>query len=296
MTVNALREALRHALAFLADAQKADGGFRLAFSSSQSLQRASDVASPFAAAIVLLALDGVAGVSPQLRARAIAHLISKREKNGLIRFCDFPIEPDYDDICLIHSLLQDANVALDYRRIARRVASARGDDDLFPTWVGSGSPRDVDPIVNVNIVRFLDRNGIDCTTTVARLRTIVAQKWNAREGTRYYTPPASLPWMISTLPTRLRAQLADGDHSALCAKLATTPPLSPLDRAMRVICLNRLGGAERPPIALLAPLLDAQQRDGGWPADAFFCGDRFWGSRELTTAVAVSALSSCDGE
>jgi hypothetical protein len=281
------REAVRRAVAFLAGAQRSDGGFRLGFSSARSLQSADDVVSPFTAAIVLLALDDVAGVPAQLRSRTIAHLLSKREPTGLVRFIDGPIDPDYDDICLVHSLLQDADVDLDFRSVARRVARALRDDGLFPTWVGIDRLPDLDPVVNVNIVRFLRRNGVDCSRTIARLQEMIAQ-WTPGEGTLYYPPSAALPWMVCTLPTELRTRVIGGSRNALLKGMVSAPE-SPLDLAMQTFTLARLGISATP---FATALLDAQNNDGGWPADAMFGPRPFWGSRELTTAVAAGALSS----
>jgi hypothetical protein len=288
--LDAIREAVRRAVEFLAAAQKPDGGFRIGVATARSLESADDVASPFAAAIVLLALDGVRGVPAQLGSRAVAHLLSKREPSGLVRYFGAPIDPDYDDICLVHSLLQDAGVELDYRGVARRVAGALRADGLFPTWVGAGRPMDFDPVVNVNIVRFLDRNGIACSRTIARLQEVVA-RWTGDEGTLYYPQPGALPWIVCTLPSTLRARIIGPSRTALRATIAGTPAQSLLDLAMRTRALARLGGSPTP---FAAPLLEAQQSDGAWPAGAIFGAYGFWGSRELTTAIAASALTAIE--
>lgn len=285
--LEAIHESVRRAVVFLAGAQQVDGGFRLGVSAARALQSADDVVSPFTAAVVLLALDGLAGVPPQLRSRVIAHLLSKREPSGLVRFIDGPIDPDYDDICLIHSLLQDAGIDLDFRRVARRVAGALRDDGLFPTWVGIDRPPDLDPIVNVNIVRFLDRNGVDCSRTIARLQKVIAH-WTPDEGTLYYPPPGALPWIVCTLPTELRARIIGASRNALLERIANAPK-SLLDLAMRTFSLARLGASATP---FAVPLLDGQGSDGGWHAEALFGPRPFWGSRELTTSIAASALAA----
>lgn len=287
----AIREAVRRAVAFLADAQMPDGAFRIGHSMTPSLEPAEDVGSPFPAAVVLLALQRVGGVPARLRQRAIAHLLSRREPSGVVRYCDAPMVPDYDDICLVHTVLQHAGVNLDYCGVARRVAAALREDGFFPTWLGVDQPPDLDPVVNVNVVRYLVRNGVDCTRTIAALAEVVSQ-WKPRAGTRYYPPLGALPWIVCTTPAELRVRILGRSRITLRERLVGMTPQSTLDLAMRTFALARLGG-----LGGLggARLLESQASDGGWPAEVIFRGYGFWGSRELTTAVAVSALAAIEG-
>ena len=65
-----------------------------------------------------------------------------------------------------------------------------------------------------------------------------------------------------------------------------------LENAMATVSLINCGYKGVEVEKAIDNLLKAQRPDGGWPNSAFFAGvpELFYGSRELTTAIAVEAL------
>ncbi|HEX2076933.1 MAG TPA: hypothetical protein VHG08_04465, partial [Longimicrobium sp.] len=88
-------------------------------------------------------------------------------------------------------------------------------------------------------------------------------------------------------------------HEGVCGhgrgELARSPEVvPPKERGARpaavpVLPLQQEAG-DRSCARIAGLLLEREDGDGGWPGSAFFRGYHFWGSGELTTAVAAHAL------
>lgn len=273
------------------------GEFRVFWSESTEIPEieANRASSPFVAAMILLALERLPD-QPKLRLirdHSIRFLLSHRKENGAIGFFRTGIAPDLDDICLIHSLLQRFGVPLDYAKIVRRVRAMRLEDGRFPTWLETDLRMgDIDPIVNLNVLRFLALNGVEEPKTILWLNRQLLS-WDFSDGTRYYRSPFSLPYIFATLPRKLRGRILSGPEIAsLHAKLGSMKHLAEdaIDRANLLFALAKFGSSTEELEPLIAALLADRPPGGGWPSLGAWWAFNNWGSSSLTSALALQPL------
>jgi hypothetical protein len=150
----------------------------------------------------------------------------------------------------------------------------------------------IDPVVCANVlylVNLLDKRDQAMATEEFLYRILQEEAYS--QGTRYYPSEYMFFYMVARLLDfpLLREKFAP----LLTEKLLKMPPIlqDPLDLAIRIICLKKLGLAYDGEAHQLASL---QQADGGWPLCAFFKKGRsedFFGSREIVTAFTIKALT-----
>ncbi|HEX6180470.1 MAG TPA: class 1 isoprenoid biosynthesis enzyme, partial [Chitinophagaceae bacterium] len=277
--------AIESALSYLEGAQKENGEFETLWSENLDMQPAKSVSSPFVTGMVLLALTGVNGLRTiALKERSLAYLGNKRKSNGHFSFLEQGMDDDLDDTCLLNFLLQQhRNDHFNYSGLSESIHNMPSHEGLYYTWIrmNPSDDNDIDACVNVNVVRFLTANGIDCSDTVHSLQKVV-QNGAAFAGTKYYETSWSLHYFVCTLPEDMRNKLV-GNLSVreiFVNKAAHTP----VDKAMKLYCLASLGERTTEGDQLLQELLALQEPSGAWPAYAVFRAFNYWGSAELTTA------------
>jgi hypothetical protein len=293
--------AARRGVAFLAREQRPAGDFATDWSDRLDLGAAGRPESPFLTGLILHALRRLPGrreVAAILE-RGTGYLLDVRPPGGLYVFLQ-GIAPDLDDVCLLHLVLQESHPRrFDYARLARRVAATATDAGPFPTWLEDEVRwADIDPVVNLNVVRFLHRNRTPCPRALDWLRGELAA-WDFIDGTRYYESPFAPLYFAATLPPALRRSLLPAP-ARLWSRLENRldqrgDDLSVLDVAYLLAALVVLGGPARRVDELTGRLLERQGRAGGWPPWAAFRAYRYWGSATLSTALAVQALTAYAG-
>lgn len=294
----AIDEAIRGGLRYLVSSQRASGEFPTYWSLSLTMTEPTYAESPFITGMIVLALSSLKTVEVKIiRRRAIAYLITKRKSQGFFSFFDNGIDPDVDDTCLLNWILQSANSnPTFYRALAEKILQRPQQDGFYGTWIREidDSVSDIDPCVNVNVLRFLHGNGLTNDATIQALQT--AMRTNAyADGTIYYEPTLSLPYLILTLPAVLVNQILDAQLLPILQRRqeesGTANSGFVVDAAMELFILSSAKGDLSRSEVLADFLLSQQTRDGGWPSSSMFRAFNYWGSAELTTAVVVQALN-----
>ena len=328
--------AVDRGVAYLAARQLPDGGFRCTFVNPAAPdEHTPDDASVFPAALVALALADLPGdVAAGIVERAARFLRATMEPPGAWRYWTpahpwwGPMPTDADDTALATHVLRltggaPANDALflanrdrrgrfytwqvlrlgapprslAYWRLAtrrwRRPALARW------AWMGNPDPRDVDAVVNANVLLVLG-NRRATRRAVAWLADTVRRglEW---DRDRWYRSPFALYAALS------RAERAGVDGFAelwpeVVERIAAAQQgdgaigESLIDTAYAAGVLAGHGGAEAVRRRAEGHLLAAQAGDGSWAtAPVYFDGATppvaWFGSPEVTTALCLEALS-----
>jgi hypothetical protein len=270
-----IRRSVTAALRALEEAQEPDGSFPLTVVPSQPPVTPAD--NLFSTAMVLGLLPGE--LSPETVSRATAYLLGRREAQGPWAWvADGSLPPDADDTACCLGALAAVGAALDRAggvRLLRRFWRLGGP---FRTWLARGTwgsrDRD-DPVVNCNVLWAIQQLGAAPRRAErAAVGRIVAR---ARGATRYYCSAASVAWAAARVGIPTPRLLPPAD-----ALLAGRP----------LECALWLLASREPRPAAGKLLLDMQEADGSWPAEAWLHDHRGeWQSQPVTTAFAVAALS-----
>lgn len=277
--------------------------------------------SPFTTAIVLYSLTFVypattsSEVYPGFRQRALDFLHSERIEPGIWRYWSAAsgkgISPDLDDTALVSFVLQEHGQGGDLKPANRDlILSNRNREGIFYTWLRSqGAKNDLDSVVNSNVLLYLG----DCPETAGAASYLcdLISTDQVAGSFWYYTTELALDYAVSraiyhgvhslraAIPALYRRlldrRLEDGSWGD---ELATGLALSALFNLSAVtgeplLPAIRNGGVDF--------LLSRQEDSGAWRSIAYYQGPeppaprtRFFGSRELTTAVCLEALARHD--
>jgi hypothetical protein len=249
-----------------------------------------------------------------IQERAAAFLEAEEETSGVWNYegrCEeWRLPPELDSTCCAAAAL----VVLGRRspfafypllwQVVRPNAAAPGGP--YYTYVGvndqSGDltdtpiARDIDPLVNANVLFCAGLLGIELPGVVAYLENIVRSD-NYRGDSFYVISPHFLLYAIT------RAY-ADGAVAALAPSVPamrdflTTQMPHPVDEASafniacRAVSLLNLGADPATIEPLVSLLLETQGDDGGWPIWAAWAGfpPNYDGSPALTIALALEAI------
>ncbi len=272
-TVAAIRRSVAAGLRALEEAQEQDGSFALAgVPSSPPVTPADNL---FSTAMVLGLLAGE--LHPQVVARAATYLLDRREADGLWKWAEgAPLPPDSDDTACCLGALARAGATLDRTAGVRQLRRFWRWGGPFRTWLARGAwgarDRD-DAVVNCNVLWAIQQLGAAPKRAErAAVGRIVARTQGA---TRYYCSAAHVAWAAA------RAGIP-APHLSPPANAAGRP----LECALWLLAGRELG----PGAGTL--LLDAQEADGGWPAEPWVQDHSgAWESRPVTAAFAIAALS-----
>jgi hypothetical protein len=317
---------LRAGLAWLAACQAADGGFPVVVMTGGPGFPSGALSSPFVTGLVLDALRvlGAEFDTGPLVQRALAYLRAEMENGGLLRFYRFdpPLRPDLDSTSVAVRALRGAGVALDYEAVGDRLVACRNMAGRFRTWIEArpslrqrlrAGPRallgrwfnPVDPIVNANVVAFLQEIGRTAPGAERFLRTW-ARRPRALGASPYYLHPECLAYALSKVaegrPPGDTLRAVTGD---LVRRLVDGPPDAGRDRpfllARRLAAVLRLGLARPDLTAAVETLASYQRGDGSWPSGEAWTAVRWsrgaprplLGSPALDTAIALEVLARC---
>lgn len=289
--------AIERGLGWLERFQRPDGEIPTRWSEHLGMRGGDHADSPFITGLVLWSLAEFPATQSlqQIRQRGLNYLLNWRTPNGRIAFLKRGIPPDLDDICLLHSVFQRYwPEAFDYSKLAKRVHRMMRTDGRFPTWLQPRSMgMDFDPVVNINVLRFLTANGLPCPETEGMLHALIST-WDGTNGTFYYQSPLALPYFAAHLnpSSRMRIFGDSGPRIVRLAYVRSQVGASILDLAYLMGVLLTLGGPPEAIKTTLRRLLDLQESDGGWPNYAAFRAYNYWGSAGLSTALAIQAINA----
>jgi len=301
--------AIDQGVAFLRSAQLPSGEIPIEISPTPEML-ADSVREPvvFAAALAARVLS-IAPSAADVRARALDFLEREMDPGGLWRHpssdkprhYDTPL--DLDDTAIASAALEAAGRPVPDNRAT--LLAHREPNGLFRTWIVRwwphpiltyrffryvAKPRDVDAVINANVVVYLGRceetqPAIDHMLDVLRAnREMTSTIWY---GSRF------IVWYFFSHALH---EIAPEAGEMIVPRVEATTPGNPLELALATSTLllwNRVPD--------VGALIDAQLPSGGWPRAGFYHmgyrpGDSqpkppWWGSEALTTVFAVEALS-----
>lgn len=268
-------------------------------------------------------------------ARGVEHLRAQMQPGGVWRhwtathpqFAALPA--DLDDTACISAVLRRARVAFpDNRRVllANRDRQGRFLTWIVPRWPPpaerrfwrvalrrlrhplaawafwrhtSAAPGDVDAVVNANVLRYLG-DGPHAAAVVDYLAGVLRDRAEDRSD-KWYRSPFVLYYAVGRIDPAAASALHDEVVARIRAAAGADGRIGsgPLETALALCTLRRLG-ATGPQLAAAGTFLaGAQAGDGSWPAEPFYFGGPRtdplvpqWGSAELTTGFCVEALDA----
>jgi len=306
-----IEKSLRKAVAFLDKRQLPSGEFSTTRAQKTDMKNSSGIKSVFFTTFVLHSLSQLKNVFP-INGRvqsATKFLLGEKEGEGFWRFfgkgTHLPL--DLDDTCCALSALFENNVELEYRTIANCLLNYRDNKGICYTWIldrylpkTSGDfNNDIDWVVNANVLFFFSLIKMPIPEVVDYLCSIVEEK-SFEGGSIYYYSPLSFIYSVSRAyadggAVGLKPTSGKIKNYLLNKQNVVGEWGNILENAMATVSLINFEYKEIEVDRAINNLLKDQRPDGGWPNSAFFRGvpELFYGSRELSTAIAIEALWKC---
>jgi hypothetical protein len=296
---------------FLGEAQLAHGEFSTQVSKDPGMGESEYASSAFGTALILHCLRSVEGPEVQaLTSKALQFLETEVEHGGLWRFWSSRspmhrmVPCDLDSTCCASFALRLYGRAMPENRgivLGNRAADGRfytwlrpdlADAATFLLWsLWSGQSDDIDPVVNANAVLYLGESA-ETAAALQYLSDVV-------ETSRYYEDPLAVYYMLARAAAFSAPSLLSCGGALVSRVLSRSrEALSPLQDALSLATLLRCEVDVSPALACFVDrLIRTQATDGSWPAAALFRDPaRFYGSRELTTALCLEALATYASE
>jgi len=300
---------LESALDYLQERQLTSGQFATLASRTRNIVPSMSTfdSNVFTTALIAGVLQRIPDPRAQaMTEKSVSFLKKEMSTHGLWSFWTADsgrrIAADLDDTACVSIVLRASRAeVLDIRRI---ILGNRDEFGRFYTWIRDASVNpfidetpshvrdNVDAAVNANVLTYLGP-GDHVNPVLALIRTALCEGdrrlfayyldsltvayFAARAFNAGVSDLASLQREVATLTLRRFAEISSSSEviSAACACYAM--------RSFRIADARRN--------KLESYLLDLQQEDRGWAAEAFFLGPApIYGSSELTTAIVLDAL------
>jgi hypothetical protein len=289
-------QACDRAVAFLIRRQLPGGEFSTFAARSSAMEGRARYGSPFLTTFILFALRNYAGSNwPAARNRALQFLRSEQEPGGWWRnhnrlnplHTEHQLPLDLDDTAVVSQILTYYDLPFEDNRPAiRGHTDERG---LFLTWIQPPFANEVDPIVNANVLFYLGDAGLPAARRLAEWLTAEAP------NSEWYPDRLALLYVVSRAYASGIDSLGDLGTNIVPEVLARQVESggfgSDLSTALALNTLANYGYREPAFTAGLEHLLRRQAPEGSWAIAPFYRGWKmFYGSEELTTALAVEAL------
>ncbi|SHI65418.1 HAD-IA family hydrolase [Aquimarina spongiae] len=233
---------------------------------------------------------------------SMCHEILNHDGQNKLRWCFYKNEArpdnfpdDLDTTSMVLSFLLNHNKLTIEKIIpvAEQMIANRNEEGIIQVYFDDNRPR-IDAIVAINVLYLMHQIGYGERKELKETEAFVFDFLISKEylkGTRYYPAPDVFLFFLSRLVVDFPDQF-EKFHKPLTEMLITRVNCStfPLERALRIIALKKLGIVNR---VDFLKLLDTQLADGGWPVYGLFIAPRsntYFGSRELSTAFALEAL------
>jgi len=251
-------------------------------------------------------------IDTEVDARIKAHLagyIEDHQQDGMFWFFEDPslVPPDVDSVAMgLSALARAGTVDLTGRTESAaidRVVSNRTSTGVIQVYFPPCGDREgrVDPVVCANVLYLLHLagRGHEAQETEDFLYSVLEQR-TYLQGTRYYLSPITFLCLLSRtikVSPSLRARflpLMRARVQEALDRIDDDDSIPSLTVAQRLIAANNAGLDDPRDVQTL---LEAQRSDGAWEAHALGATGNdqlrlYFGSRELTTAFALHALST----
>jgi hypothetical protein len=294
--------AVSRGVGFLAGQQLPHGELRTYRSDDPTLVRDPVFeSSPYGTTYVLCSLGFVDDPrAAALAERALGFLAAEMEPPGLWRYYTSRnpkiLPPDLDDTACASLALRDSHDEIRLGLNLRPILANRDEDGRFRTFLASPAANNVDAVVNANVVAYLGERE-ETRAACDYLCRVVVQGEEGR-ASLYGVDDLSFDYVLSRAyflgvrslepcraPMVRRILARQRDDGSFGDALATA-----------LACASLLNFEEAPADVLgraLAALLAQQSEDGSWPRSTFYIdfNGGFYGSEELTTAIALEALA-----
>lgn len=309
MILEGIDESIKKGIEFLVDRQMPSGEFATRRWEKLKVETASYVKSVFITSFVLHSLRYIENLTHvgEISQRAIRFLLNEMEPSGLWRFFgkNSRIHFDVDVACCILASLKEWGVKMNYRSYASLLLKYRNDQGSFYTWILDLNPpferedNNIDWVVNANALFFYSLLDYPLPEVEQYLIHIVEtgafQQWSL-----YYDPPFAFIYCLTRAYAdghnlRLSPAIAKIRDYLLHVKAENKSYGDPLENALAAVGLLNCG-CETESTQPIRHLISIQKEDGGWPIGVLHTGGptgyhTAYGSRELTTAIALEALS-----
>ncbi len=214
------------------------------------------------------------------------------------------LPPDVDDTAWgLISLTECENIdSIQGYATASKILNNVNGEGIIDTFFSKGHllKNTLDPVVCATAlyaIGLYDLLSAANSTEDYLYETLVQEEY--RDGTRYYPSAESFLFMTARLVSRF-TKLQDRFMQILKEKVLKRKGMAatPIELAQRVISLRCM---DLPATEEIMQLISMQSENGSWPLNPFFTQRKntiYYGSRELTTALAIKALelSSSDSE
>jgi hypothetical protein len=302
---SSLDAAVRRGVAFILRGQLPSGEFRCDMSGSADMSQAHPAATAYVTTYVAHALRMVgpmAGAADALR-KATAFIERERRSTdagsswNYLETTPSPVPDDVDDTSVAAAALLESGRAVrvvDFER--ERAASG-----AYATWL-SGARNEVDCGVNANVLFYESLAGERDDRLCAYLAERIARRdW--RNCSVYFVAPEFFPYAVARAFADGRASCLSSSMSEVTSFLLSTQHAdgswgTDLSTAYASAALLDAGYRGRAIDQAVAWMLGRQSPDGAWASSASYTdsgvhgpGGNFYGSPELTTAMALEALS-----
>jgi len=291
------------------------------------MQNASYVKSVFLTSFILHSLKSVEEFveTTKISRRAINFLLGEMEKDGLWRFYgkNSRIHFDIDTTCCVLAVLKEYGIKMDYNSIASGLLRYRNAEGVFNTWILDVGPpfekkdNNIDWVVNANALFFysiLDQRLPEVDQYLIR----VVETETFKQRSPYYESSLGFVYCFTRAYAdghnpRLSPAAAKIRDYLLGIKAEDISYGNPLESALATVGLLNCSEDIARATQAIEHLLSMQRKDGGWPIGTFFTGgpykgrplvkkyhikeyDILYGSEELTTGIALEAISKYAGK
>lgn len=304
---------IKSGISFLSKNQLSSGEFATMIAPNHDMKDSIYVKSPFFTALILYSLSHLNKLEDLngITRKATNFLLQERDDTGYWRFFgkESGIPPDLDDTCCALSAFYIYGIELDFETISNSFLKYRDNEGIFYTWVldlySTNGKNDnyvnyIDWVVNSNILFFYSLLKKHLPEIVDYLCHIVKEKMFI-DGSKYYNSPFSFLYCVTRIYAYSNTKDFQSTKPILKGYLLDTQNNkggwgNSLEDAMATVSLINLGVKGKSLEKAINNLLSLQESDGGWPITPFFFYIypdelKFYGSRELNTAIVVETLS-----
>jgi hypothetical protein len=324
--MNHWRSSLLNGINFLHRHQSNYGEFETVLSSESSMTKTKPclASSPYLTSFVLHSISFIREDEKVLRMteKSLDFLLSAMEEHSTWRFYpannrkviyadgafrkfDMRIVPDFDDTACASYALRTNKVSFPSNE--ELFYNAKMPGGAFPTWVLDKQElikeKDYVPPhnniccgVNANVLMYLGDNSR--TKDVSSYINQVILHGKEAESCDYFPNPLALYYLISRAYFTGASSLSESQSAIteklLCYLHSEQHSLDVLSIALAVASLLNFNCFTHDLDKWIDIIIDRQQADGSWPAKSFFIdspGGNYYGSRELTTAIAIEVIS-----
>ena len=223
--------------------------------------------------------------------------LKKQSNNELFTYFEdrklYP--PDSDVNAVGYSILFESGLAKkeEANEVLSILLSNTNDKGIVQVWVTDDDrPKHIDHVVTANIIYFAYLLGREKELEKSESWIYEIIKTNEYlNGSRYYNSPNAFLFALIRIINKFKSfDVKFKEQLYMSIKQSIGKEEYPIDIAMVVIVAKSLGINSD---IDQKKLIDMQNDDGSWPADALFrfgSKEKYFGSKALTTAYAIRAL------